>query len=329
MSGQLVNLDAFTREIAVADSVSELKNLVDMGTTIIEHMRRAGKLDDAEANEITYRRGDAVRKAGALLEGIAPPRGGDRRSDQTQTGSGLYSETLTDANMKDDTALNWRAASKLGTEAYDKYLTKLRKQGERLKLRDLYRMGRPALKRDAVGAAAELTGQYPILYADPPWQYEHPPMGSTARSIEAKYPTMTLEQIKKIKPPAHDDCVLFLWATTPKLPECLEVMKAWGFNYRTNMVWVKDKIGTGYYIRNQHELLLIGRRGDLPLPEPGTQPSSVLHAPRTEHSAKPLEAYEAIEKMYPQFQGLWFELFLRGAARENWAGGWGNEAVSA
>ena len=61
--------------------------------------------------------------------------------------------------------------------------------------------------------------------------------------------------------------------------------------------------------------------------DPATQPSSVIQAPRTEHSAKPPEFYEAIEQMYPQFQGQWYELFLRGEARKNWAGGWGNEVT--
>ena len=142
---------------------------------------------------------------------MAPPDG--RPTEKSAPGRRLYDDTLDDAKVAERTARDWWAASKLKPEAYAKYLAKLRKQGERLKLRDLYRMGRPAQKRDAVGVAAKLTGQYPILYADPPWQYEHPPMGSTTRSIEAKYPTMTVAQIKKIEPPAHDDCVLFLWAT--------------------------------------------------------------------------------------------------------------------
>lgn len=328
MSGQLISVDEFHREITAADTVPELKSLADKGAAIIDYMRKAGKFDDATVNEITYRVGDAVRKAGTLLEDIAPGQGA--RADLTSaTSRQSYDDTLEEAQMAERTARDWRAAGKLGIEVYSKYLAKLRKQGDRLKLRDLYRLGRPAQKRAAVGKAAKLTGQYPILYADPPWQYEHPPMGSTARSIEAKYPTMTLAEIKKIKPPAHDDCVLFLWATAPKLPECLEVMKAWGFIYRTNMVWVKDKMGTGYYVRNQHEQLLIGRRGDLPVPEPGTQPTSVIHAPRTKHSAKPPDFYVAIEQMYPQFEGQWYEIFLRGKARKNWAGGWGNEAETA
>lgn len=105
------------------------------------------------------------------------------------------------------------------------------------------------------------------------------------------------------------------------LRESLEVMAAWGFLYRTNLVWVKDKIGTGYYIRNEHELLLIGRRGNLPVPEPGTQPSSVIHAPRTEHSEKPVEFYELIETLYPDLPKI--ELFARNN-REGWKA-WGNQ----
>jgi N6-adenosine-specific RNA methylase IME4 len=56
---------------------------------------------------------------------------------------------------------------------------------------------------------------------------------------------------------ANDDSILFLWATAPKLAECMDVIKAWGFTYRTGLVWTKDKIGMGYYVRNQHEHLLI------------------------------------------------------------------------
>lgn len=327
MSRALITVDQFQREIAVAETVPELKALADKGETIIGYMRKAGKYDVETVNEITYRVGDAVRKAGTLLEEIAPKHGGDRK--QVDTSVNLNSEfekTLEEANMTAHSARRWRAAGKLKTEKYDKYLAKLRKQGDRLKLRDLYRLGKPAQRREEVRTAAKIAGQYPVLCADPPWQYEHPPMGATGRSIEKHYPTMTLEEIKQVKVPALKDCVLFLWATAPKLPECLEVMEAWGFTYRTNMVWVKDKIGTGYYVRNQHEHLLIGRRGNMPLPEAGSQPSSAIEAPRTKHSAKPSKAYEAIEQMYPEFEGQWFELFLRGEARKGWASGWGNEA---
>lgn len=163
-------------------------------------------------------------------------------------------------------------------------------------------------------------GPFPVLYADPPWQYEYE--RSKNRMIENHYPTMTLDEIKKLEVPAADDAVVFLWVTSPKLIEGLEVMEAWGFDYRTCMVWVKDKIGMGYYARQQHELLLIGKRGELPVPDPEDRPSSVIAAVRGEHSAKPDEVYELIERMYPLRQ--WCELFQR-RPRDRWVG-WGNQA---
>jgi N6-adenosine-specific RNA methylase IME4 len=115
---------------------------------------------------------------------------------------------------------------------------------------------------------------------------------------------------------------MFMWATSPLLPLALEVMEAWGFSYRTCMVWVKDKIGMGYYARQRHELLLIGRRGNLPVPEPANRPDSVHQAPRTEHSKKPHLFYDLIEAMYPHMPKV--ELFAR-RPREGWAA-WGNQA---
>lgn len=166
-------------------------------------------------------------------------------------------------------------------------------------------------------------GPFPILYADPPWRYDY--AEDTSRQIENHYPTMPLDDIKKLDIPAADDAVLFLWVTSPKLVEGIEVMEAWGFEYRTSMVWIKDRIGMGYYARQQHELLLIGKRGSLPVPDPEDRPSSVVHASRGEHSAKPDEVYELIERMYPLRERC--ELFQR-RPRDGWSG-WGNQAEGA
>jgi len=164
-------------------------------------------------------------------------------------------------------------------------------------------------------------GVFPVLYADPPWRYEH--VKTENRAVENQYPTMTLDDICALTVPAADDAVLFLWATSPKLAEAMQVLTAWGFTYRTCMVWVKDKIGMGYYARQQHELLLIGAKGEPPVPAEADRPSSVLEAPRTQHSAKPPAFYDVIERMYPGVQKI--ELFAR-QTREGWAA-WGNQAA--
>lgn len=166
--------------------------------------------------------------------------------------------------------------------------------------------------------------RYPVIYADPPWRYENPPMGGTNRSIENHYPTMTLEEIcaMPVADLATADAMLYLWATAPKLAECMKVIEAWGFEYRTNLVWDKEVIGMGYHARNQHEILLVAKRGNIPPPEAGKQPASVHREKRGEHSAKPDFYYEMIEGAYPQLPKI--ELFCR-SPRDGWAV-WGNQS---
>jgi N6-adenosine-specific RNA methylase IME4 len=163
-------------------------------------------------------------------------------------------------------------------------------------------------------------GEFNVIYADPPWEYDF--SRSPSRNIENQYPTMKVEDICNIAVPASKDAVLFLWATSPKLREALKVMQSWNFEYKTSMVWIKDKIGMGYYVRGQHELLLIGTKGTPALPEEAKRPSSVIRAPREDHSKKPGAVYEIIEAMYPNQK--YIELFGRGPARTDWMM-WGNE----
>ena len=171
----------------------------------------------------------------------------------------------------------------------------------------------------------ELARRYPVIYADPPWRYEH--AESESRVIENQYPTMSLEEIESmpIDSICTEDCVLFLWATSPKLAEALDVLSAWGFSYRTCAVWDKQKIGMGYYFRQQHEMLLVAVRGEPPTPTPANRPGSVFSFPRGAHSAKPVEVYEMIEAMYSELSKI--ELFCR-SPREGWAS-WGNQAKAA
>jgi len=164
--------------------------------------------------------------------------------------------------------------------------------------------------------------RYPVLYADPPWRYEH--AESESRMIENQYPTMALDEICAL--PVADlvtpDAILFLWATSPKLAESMRVIESWGFTYRTCAVWDKQKIGMGYYFRQRHELLLVATRGSIPTPSPENRAASVIVEPREEHSAKPAKFAELIESMYPSLPRI--ELFCR-APRAGWAA-WGNQS---
>ena len=188
------------------------------------------------------------------------------------------------------------------------------------------RTGRELELAAGTEAASKALGEklYGVIYADPPWRYDSPAMGDVARLNEQHYPSMPLEEIKALPVPAAADAVLFLWATMPRLPFAIEVMAAWGFGYRSAIVWIKDKAGTGYWSRGQCELLMIGRRGDIPAPSPGEQLPPFIEAPRRRHSEKPDIFAEHIERLFPNVPKL--EMFAR-AARPGWSV-WGNEVSS-
>ena len=168
--------------------------------------------------------------------------------------------------------------------------------------------------------------RYAVLLADPGWAFEEGTADPSRRIEKNHYPTMTTEAIcaLPVKNLATPDAVLFLWTPSSHLPEALQVMSAWDFEYAASAVWVKDRIGMGHWVRNRHELLLIGARGEMPHPASGARPDSVIEAPRREHSRKPDAAYEMIERMYPELPKI--ELFAR-VRRDGWDA-WGNEVCA-
>lgn len=159
-----------------------------------------------------------------------------------------------------------------------------------------------------------------LILADPPWSYDINP--GKKRDIATKqYATLSINEIINLQPNSQDNAILLLWTTT-YLKQALAVMEGWGFRYITNMVWIKPSIGMGYYSRQQHELLLIGKKGTPRAPLPANRPSSIIHGPRRRHSQKPDEAYEAIERMFPHLTDR-LEMFARNT-RPGWTS-WGNE----
>ena len=171
-------------------------------------------------------------------------------------------------------------------------------------------------------ARARQTNSYEVIYADPPWRYDF--SKSDSRQIENQYPTMSVEEICALHIPAAKDAVLYLWATAPKLLEALQVMKAWGFTYKSQAVWDKQILGMGYWFRGQHELLLVGVKGHFSPPQQPTRTSSVFSFRRTKHSRKPPEIRNIISTWFPNNTKV--ELFAR-EATEGWHV-WGNQVES-
>lgn len=174
--------------------------------------------------------------------------------------------------------------------------------------------------------------QFSTILADPPWQFQNK-TGKVAPEHRrlARYGTMVLDDIKALPvedlaaPTAH----LYLWVPNALLPEGLAVMEAWGFKYKSNLVWHKirkdggsDGRGVGFYFRNVTELVLFGVRGkNARTLAPGRRQVNYLSSRKREHSRKPDELYPLIEACSP---GPFLELFARGA-QPGWDS-WGNQA---
>ena len=171
--------------------------------------------------------------------------------------------------------------------------------------------------------------KYSIVYADPPWQFST--WSSKAQKcVEAKYPTMTIQEIMElpVEQITADNAVLFLWATFPNLPLALKTIEAWGFTYKTcAFAWVKQYRksqslfwGMGYYTRSNAEVCLLATKGK-PLPRLSHKVHSVIVSPVEEHSKKPEEARARITQLFGDAPRI--ELFARQQA-EGWDC-WGNE----
>jgi N6-adenosine-specific RNA methylase IME4 len=185
----------------------------------------------------------------------------------------------------------------------------------------------------AISLASSVRGRkFHTVLADPPWRFVNRTgkMAPEHRRL-ARYETMSTEDVcaLPVEAIAADPAHLYLWVPNALLPEGLAVMKAWGFHYKSNIVWHKirkdggsDGRGVGFYFRNVTELLLFGVRGrNARTLAPGRRQVNMLETRKREHSRKPDEQYELIESCS---NGPYLELFARGT-RPGWAY-WGNQA---
>jgi N6-adenosine-specific RNA methylase IME4 len=194
------------------------------------------------------------------------------------------------------------------------------------------------MKKESVAeeVAAFPDGKYRVIYADPPWSYGDtreglnagdgfgPAVDRSSTAARDHYPTMSMADLRALDVPAlaADDCVLFCWATFPLLPDQLEVVKAWGFKYKTAFVWDKGRGTFGHYHTAESELLLVATKGSC-TPDADKREKQVQRFERGAHSAKPEGWRELIDRLYPH--GARIELFRRGVAPDGWHV-WGNEA---
>lgn len=320
--------DAARAAIAECKSYDEVRDWSDKAAALQEYARRAGdRTMEMDCAEIRVR---AARRQGELIGEL-------RAAGKIRDGAGKHNRiTIADLGMDRRESMLAQQMAAIPADQFEERISKSREEmsadNKRHSL-DVLRVHEDKAARRAVrerDLAAKITAlptkKYGVILADPEWRFE-PWSRETGmdRAPDNHYPTSELAEIcaRPVRSIAADDCVLFLWATVPMLPQAVYVMERWGFDYKSHFIWQKDRIGTGYWNRNAHELLLVGVRGNVPAPAPGTQRHSIIDGHVAAHSAKPEIFLEMIEEYFPNLPKI--ELNRRGPPRIGWDS-WGAEA---
>ncbi len=327
----LTRLSAATTALMEARTLDDVKRILDIAEAARTYAR-AAKLGLEAANYAAEIKLRAERKAGELLAQLErAPEGRPQKLNQDGIVS-EYKEVLTENDIAPTTAHRWQTVATVPEEVFEQHLAEVKADGDELSTAGLLRVAqelrRKQMCQDKKDAPELPNDKYRVLYADPPWQYNNAGVitDSDAYGRAARhYPTMSIAELcalgEKVKELAEPDAVLFMWVTSPLLEECFDVIRAWGFQYKTSFVW--DKVGHnyGHYNSVRHELLLVCTRGSC-TPDDKTLYDSVISIEKSRtHSEKPEEFRRMIDSLYTW--GKRIELFAR-VQVDGWEA-WGNE----
>lgn len=293
----------------LADFAADVARRIELGTASVNHalaikakaMRKlADIVDEGQAKgeiakpQDTLKRGPVARAAGN--GNAAPlPMPSQRLAECRQ---------IRDAFTEDELAGHFAEATERGKELPTRALVKLARQT------------RPVPPLSLV-PPAPVTGTFATLVADPPWRYGNT---STRAAAQDHYDTLSIAQLcggellpdgtnlaeDVVRPKVADRAHLYLWTTAGHLPDAFKVMEAWGFTYKTYLVWVKPQMGMGNYFRVSTELVLFGVHGEMRTRDMGIV--NWFEARRGKHSAKPAKFYDLVAKASP---GPYLEMFAR------------------
>jgi len=300
----LVVLNKARQQLAEAKTLLEVKAIRDVGRaslTWAKQQRDIGFEAQVDAAEITLR---AERRLGEMLAEMAM-HGGDRKSE-----SRSHDVTLNDHGITKMQSSRWQAEAKVDEDAFGNWVRECREAQKLPTQSALIKLSRqqpepptiidiaPDADSRAVASLDELADCEPFqcIYADPPWRYGNQ---GTRAATDNHYTTMTVDEIcaEPVASLAADNAHLHLWTTNGFLFDAKRVMEAWGFTYKSCLVWIKPQMGIGNYWRVSHEFLLFGIRGRLLFGDRGQM--SWVQADREKHSKKPHVFREIIERVSP------------------------------
>ncbi len=317
--------DSLKAAIEQAHSVIDLKSIRDRAEALRYAAKLAGESKEVirKAETIRLR---AERRAGQLLSAMVKQKPGTYQQQRSEAPTVAIPASYKQIGINKQEASRWQKIALIPDKTFEKWLA----SSEEISSAGALRL--EATLRYADRKASPLPkGKFGVIYADPPWQYEY--AHKSFKKVDDHYPTMSLEEIcdmgPDIKRLSGKDCTLFLWIPSPHLEKFPAVLEAWGYRYCTTWIWAKAGYSFGHYGSIDHELLIIagcGKATPTCDPKITTRISSVQSIPKTRHSAKPIEYYSIIEKLYPDRKYL--ELFSRvESKRKGWTH-WGDETPS-
>lgn len=341
---QLIRYDAARRALAEAARVDEAMAIHNKAVGVRAYAMQAKDRQLIEhATEIQLR---AQRRVGELLAEMKA-RGERRRGEQGQGLQAVTLPKLSDLGVSKIQSSRWQKLAEMNIEDFEGMVKDAKKSAVnslgRTSNQKIRSVGRKEYQAetsegctvDDLNLLVSSGERFSVIYADPPWSFKVYSGKGKQRSADRHYDTQSLDDIKAlpVNNLASDDCALFLWCVMPELPGALEVVRAWGFEYKTvAFVWVKtnenDKFidlagkglhwGMGYWTRANAEICLLATRGAPKRQDMGVH--QVVIAPVSEHSRKPDEVQCRIERLLP---GPYLELYARRAV-PGWTV-WGNQ----
>jgi len=311
----LVNLDKARQELAAITDIRKVKKRMDQVETLRIYAKRIGASISVQ-NKIAEYKIRYERRAGELIPRQIT-KGGNPK---------LHDATLKDLGIEKTQSHRWQQIASIPEERFENFIALVKDLEDQLTSIALLNLAKDLKRTDEFKkrkAGPLPKGKFNVIYADLPWEYYN--KIKNWGPAELHYETWSIEKLSGMSIPATENAVLFMWVTNPFVEDALKVIRAWSFEYKTNMVWVKKglkKPGSGFYVRGRHELLFICTRGSFVPYRRGEEPiGSVIEADVQEHSKKPDIIYEIIEKMYSGAKYL--ELFARNR-RDGWEA-WGDE----
>lgn len=324
--GKLLSVERARELLARSRDVDEVKDIRDKAKAVAMYQRATRASVDAQndALEVELR---AERRLGELVREMPKSTGGDAARARSQKATEVDRDappTLASLGIDKRESARWQNLAAIPASMFDALIKETRDKAERLKRNAPLKLAKLESK---ARLAAELrakplpvaSGRFDIIVADPPWAYEKRADDITGRG-RISYPSMPTDAICALPVAARSEesCILWLWTTNAFMRDALRVVDAWDFAEKTILTWVKDRMGLGDWLRGQTEHCILAVRGR-PLVQL-TNETTVLRGPVREHSRKPDEFFELVDRLCP---GTKLEMFAR-EARSGWVA-WGAE----